>query len=86
MNFEEFLFFAVFAALGLFRVGWLPFSLVLVITAFITFITVHKPSGPWGMMEPKIGSSLMATFLMATIYGLIYCAGLLIARSLKRGR
>jgi len=83
MNFEEILFFAVFAGLGLLRVGVLPFTLVLTIVSFITFITVHKASGPWGIIEPKLSASLIATFAMAVIYSLIYAAGALIAKSLK---
>lgn len=86
MSLENFLFFAAFAALGFLGVGLLPFSLILAVVSFITFITVHKPSGPWGIIDPNLSLSLLTTFVMAVIYSIIYAACILVARSLKRRR
>ena len=85
MNTQDFFFFSVFAALGIFRVSLRPFTLALIVSSFIVFMGGLQPDVFMGIpLERNWGAIFFATLAMAVIYTTIYIICFLASVSIRR--
>ena len=84
MSIQDIFLFGIFGALGLFRISYLPLFLTLSIASALVFINVHQRSGPFGLFEPNILSSVLTTATMGIVFLVVYFIGYLIAEQTRR--
>jgi hypothetical protein len=84
MNVQDMFFFAIFAALGIFRVSLLPFVLALGLSLLFVVVEVSQPKRFMGIpLEKSWAEMLVPTLIMGFIYIVIYGIAYLAAESVS---
>jgi hypothetical protein len=84
MSLQDIFLFGIFGALGFFRISNLPLFLTLSIASAVVFMSVHQRSGPFGLFEPNILSSVLTTATMGIVFIFVYFVAYLIAVQIRR--